>query len=79
MKTFQEFLEYISEGKKVQEIRKAVQKNVKKQQKQNPDQPAVRDYDVMHSDSEPGSKQRQRQIDAMMADMKKARKQHWGT
>lgn len=80
MRTFQEFLEIIEEGKKVEklakEISKTVKKDVKRQERENPEKPAVRNYDLHQS--EPGSKERRSEVMAMMADMKKLRKQHWG-
>lgn len=80
MKTFKEFLAFLEEKRKVEklakEIRKTVKKDVKRQERENPETPAVRNYDLHQS--EPGSKERKAEVMAMMADMQKARKQHWG-
>lgn len=77
MRTFQEFQEILEEGKKVEklakEIQKKVKKDVRKQQKQNPETPVIRNYDLHQS--APGSKERKAEIMAMMADMKKSKKQ----
>lgn len=80
MRTFQEFLEILEEGKKVEKLAKQIQgvvkKDVKRQEKENPGSPAIMNYDL--NKSKPGSKEREAEVMAMMNDMKKMRKKHWG-